>query len=436
MYAIVDIETTGGYAAQNCITEIAIILHNGTEVEGNYQTLINPERPIQKYVQGMTGITDAMVAVAPKFEDVAANIYNLLVDRIFVAHNVNFDYSFVKQHLKTAGYDIDLPKICTIKMARKFFPGLPKYGLASLCHHFNIANSARHRAYGDAKATTELLMLLLAKDKSGEMAKLGKKRKQSQYLPPNLTTDIIEKMPSLPGVYYFYNNKGKVIYVGKAINLKKRVSSHFSNNKSTKQKQDFLRDIYNISWIDCSSNFTACILESIEIKRLWPIYNKSQKHYEKQYGIFMFEDSKGYNRLAIDNKKKILQPLAIFQLLVEARQALFAFCKEHNIEPYMFFLNKEMPKKLPQIAEHNASVAAIVNTLNNAKKTYLLHDGAKHYVLVEKGIFYGMGKIEILAKKPKLGKIKTQLTAYPNNTAIQSYIHSHIINNPDMLIVL
>ncbi|MFY7965932.1 MAG: exonuclease domain-containing protein [Chitinophagaceae bacterium] len=436
MYAIVDIETTGGYAAQNCITEIAIILHNGTEIEGNYQTLINPERPIQKYVQGMTGITDAMVAVAPKFEEVAANIYNLLTDRIFVAHNVNFDYSFVKQHLKTAGYDIDLPKICTIKMARKFFPGLPKYGLASLCHHFNIANNARHRAYGDAKATTELLMLLLAKDKSGEMAKLGKKRKQSQYLPPNLTTDIIEKMPSLPGVYYFHNNKGKVVYVGKAINLKKRVSSHFSNNKPTKQKQDFLRDVYNISWTDCSSNLTACILESIEIKRLWPIYNKSQKHYERQYGIFMFEDSKGYNRLAIDNKKKILQPLAIFQLLVEARQVLFTFCKEHNIEPYMFFLSKEMPKELPELAAHNSNVETIVNTLNDAKKTYLLHDGAKHYVLVEKGIFYGMGKIEILAKKPKLEKLKTQLTPYPNNTAIQSYIHSHIINNPDMLIVL
>ncbi len=436
MYAIVDIETTGGFGTQNCITEIAIVLHNGKEVEGKFQTLVNPETPINWYVQNMTGITDAMVATAPKFNEVAENIFNLIKDRVFVAHNVNFDYSFVKQHLKTVGYEIDLPKICTIKLARKTFPGLPKYGLGSLSKHFNIVNTARHRAIGDAEATTKLFELIIANDKSGEIQKLAKKRQASQYLPLNLTSDIIDQLPSLPGVYYFHNKKGKIIYVGKAINLKKRVTSHFSNNKSTKQKQDFLREIYSITWKDCSSELTAQIFESIEIKRLWPQFNKSQKHYERQYGIFMFEDSLGYYRLAIDNKKKILKPLATFALLLEARQLLFQFSNEYDIHPNLFFLSKEMPMALPLVKQHNKKVKQIIDAINSNKQSYLVHDGAKHYILVEEGKFYGMGKIHILSKKPKLKRLKEQLTAHAENLVVQSYINNYIANNPESMILL
>jgi len=436
MYAIVDIETTGGHGTKNCITEIAIVLHNGIQVEGKFQTLINPESPINWYVQNMTGITDAMVAKAPKFNEVAENIYNLLKDRVFIAHNVNFDYSFVKQHLKTAGYEIDLPKICTIKLSRKVFPGLPKYGLGTLSKHFNIVNTARHRAIGDAEATTKLFELIIANDKSGEIKQLTKKRQAAQYLPPNMGVDFIDQIPSLPGVYYFHNKKGKVIYVGKAINLKKRVTSHFSNNKSTKQKQDFLREIYNISWTDCSSELTAQIFESIEIKRLWPQFNKSQKHYERQYGIFMFEDSKGYHRLAIDNKKKILKPLATFALLLEARQLLFRYANEFDIHPSLFFLSKETPTELPSVKEHNTKIKAVIDAINATKKTYVVHDGAKHYILVEEGKFYGMGKIHILGKKPKLIKLKEQLIPYPENLVVQSYINNYMSNNPDSITIL
>ena len=179
MYAIVDIETSGGLAANNFITEIAIVLHNGKEIEGKFHTLINPEVKIDWYVQKMTGITNAMVATAPKFNEVATHIYNLINGKIFVAHNVSFDYSFVAQHLKNAGYTINLPKICTVKMSRKIFPGLPKYGLATLCHHFNIENNARHRAIGDAEATTKLFALLLVNDKQGEITKLSKPKNVS-----------------------------------------------------------------------------------------------------------------------------------------------------------------------------------------------------------------------------------------------------------------
>ncbi|MCX6210587.1 MAG: exonuclease domain-containing protein [Bacteroidetes bacterium] len=462
MFSIVDIETTGGYGTKNCITEIAIILHNGQEVEGSYTTLVNPESPINWYVQNMTGITDAMVSTAPKFNDVAPHIYNLIKDRVFIAHNVNFDYSFVKQHLKNAGYDIDLPKICTVRLSRKIFPGLPKYGLGSLSKHFNITNTARHRAIGDAQATTKLFELILANDKNNEVDKLTKRRKALQYLPPNLiNTSVAEKIPSLPGVYYFYNNKEKIIYVGKAVNLKKRITSHFSNNKTSKQKQDFLKEIYNISWKECSSDLTAQIFESIEIKRLWPKFNKSQKHYERQYGIFIFEDSLGYKRLAIDNKKKILQPLQSFGLLVEARQFLTQLCKDFDIHLSMFFLSKEVQENMPSTKNYNKKIDEIIQLVAAVKQTYLVHDSTGNYILMEQGKFWGMGKIEskkaiesfsqkVKSQKLKIKEqqktsnkqqqtiesIKQHLTQYPENFTALSYINNYILSNPQSVIML
>ncbi len=436
MYAIVDIETTGGYAAQNCITEIAIILFNGIEEEGRYHTLVNPQIPIQKYVQSMTGITDEMVANAPKFEEIARNIFNLLSNKIFVAHNVNFDYSFIKSHLKTAGYEIDLPKICTVKLSRKIFPGLMRYGLGKLCKHFSINNSARHRSMGDTEALKEIFILLLKNDVEGIITKSSKKRNSFQYLPPNVNSNILENIPSLPGVYYFHNNKRKIIYVGKAICLKKRVSSHFSNNKSSQQKQDFLKEIYNITWQDCSSDFIASIFESIEIKRLWPQFNKSQKQFDRQYGIFLFEDANGYKRLAIDFNKKIIKPLLTFSLLLEARQTLFKLCNEFDIHPSLFFLSKETTTELPTTNHHNKKVEEILLHIQQQNTTYLIHDGALNYVLVENGKFYGIGKFESIITETSLDQIKPQITTFPENLVVQSYVKNYIHKYPDSIVML
>ena len=355
MFAIIDIETTGGHSTYNGITEIAIVLHNGKEVEGKFQTLVNPRMPIQRYVQSLTGITDAMVSTAPTFEKVAPQVYNLLKDRIFIAHNVNFDYAFVKQHLKEAGFEFNQPKLCTIRLSRKIFPGLPKYGLESICRELNIPNNQRHRAAGDAIATTQLFELLLKHDQSGELQKMMKRGSKEQYLPPNVAAEKIQHLPYVPGVYYFHNNKGKIIYVGKAKNLKKRVTSHFSNNKTSKQKQEFLREIHDITWKEFSSDFIASIFESIEIKRLWPAFNKSQKHFEQRYALYMFEDAKGYYRLGIDKKRKLSQPIISFRFFVEAHRTLWKLAKEYELHPALCFLEKEHSRKiiLPDKNEHN-----------------------------------------------------------------------------------
>src|SRR5690606_9169313 len=152
-YAIVDIETTGGYAAGSAITEVAIRIHDGLSVVEQYDTLINPQCSIPLPIQAMTGITDDMVADSPTFAEVAATIHSLLQGRLFVAHNVNFDYSLLKHHLQVAGYVLSVPKLCTVRMSRKIRPGLPSYSLGRLCDALGIPISQRHRAGGDADAT-------------------------------------------------------------------------------------------------------------------------------------------------------------------------------------------------------------------------------------------------------------------------------------------
>src|SRR6202042_2996087 len=160
MYAIVDIETTGGHASANGITEIAICIHNGKKVVERYSTLVNPRKDIPIYISALTGITNEMVEKAPPFEDVAHDIYHLLNNNIFVAHNVNFDYSFVRHNLLAAGYDLQSKKLCTVRLGRKIIPGLPSYSLDKLCRHLDIANESRHRAAGDAEATAILFSML------------------------------------------------------------------------------------------------------------------------------------------------------------------------------------------------------------------------------------------------------------------------------------
>jgi len=193
MYAIVDIETTGSHAADNGITEIAIVLHNGIEVEGRYETLINPGVAIPKYISHLTGISNDMVATAPTFEEVAMNIYRLLSNRIFIAHNVNFDYSFIKHHFRKAGYDWNPKKLCTLKLSRKAFPGYHKYGLGHICRELNIEVSNRHRAGGDANATAVLFQQILHKA-GAELIKrfIEKKKNREQILPPNLPNEHVK----------------------------------------------------------------------------------------------------------------------------------------------------------------------------------------------------------------------------------------------------
>lgn len=425
-FAVVDIETTGGFPQQHGITEIAIVLHNGKAIEGKFETLINPYQPIPPFIAGMTGISNAMVAVAPSFKEVAGKIHNLLKNRVFVAHNVNFDFSFVKYHLQQAGFDLQTPKLCTIRLGRKVFPGFRKYGLGHLCRELGIEIENRHRAGGDATATAQILDLVLKNNGLRLIKEMLQKENKEYLLPPNLPKNCIESLPSSPGIYYFYNRQGKVIYVGKAKQIKKRVVSHFSGLDISKKRQDFLREIYQISYVNCPTEFIASLLESIEIKRLWPIFNKSQKRYEQQWGIYSFEDSRGYLRLAIDKKHKYAKPVLCFPMMVDAHRELWKMVRTYQLEPSLCFLNNEMPTKLPTPNEYNQLVQQALNSIETEQNSFVIKE-QETAILIENGKFYGMGEINNWSS---IDEIKAAVTPYADNLVIQSMIKKYVEKFP------
>ncbi|MEI6265379.1 MAG: exonuclease domain-containing protein [Sphingobacteriia bacterium] len=433
-FAIVDIETTGGFPQQHGITEIAIVLHNGKEIEGKYESLVNPHQPIPPFIVGMTGITNAMAAAAPSFSEVAEQVHNLLKNRVFVAHNVNFDFSFVKHHLQQAGYTLNVPKLCTIRLSRKVFPGFKKYGLGHLTRELGIQIENRHRAGGDALATAQVLDLVLQNNGQRVIKEMLAKENKDYLLPPNLQKYMVSQLPHTPGIYYFHNKAGKVIYVGKAKNIKKRVVSHFTGLDISKKRQDFLREIYEVSHVDCPTEFIASLLESIEIKRLWPIYNKSQKRYEQLWGIYVFEDNRGYLRLAIDKKHKHAQPVICFPLLVDAHRTLWKMVKEYGLDPSLCFLDKNQPEELPEMERYNVFVKQALAALSAQKETYIIQE-KEHAILVENGQFIGMGAYRATSKLETLTvdvleKIRSAITPYAENEVLKSMIRKYVERYP------
>ncbi len=239
MYAIVDIETTGGSARTEKITEIAIYLHDGEKITGEFVSLINPERNIPYFITSLTGITNEMVEDAPRFFEIAKTIVELTEGKTFVAHNARFDYSFIRQEFKELGFNFRRNILDTVALSRKLLPGHNSYSLGHICKDMKIGINGRHRAAGDALATTRLFEILLEKDKevNGFRSNLLRNTKISK-LNPKLDISKIEKIPDEPGIYYFYNENGDLIYIGKSCDLQQRVATHLSNNTTTQGHGD------------------------------------------------------------------------------------------------------------------------------------------------------------------------------------------------------
>ena len=450
IYAIVDIETTGSYAANNGITELAIVLHDGKNIIRRFETLVNPMMGIPRYVQALTGITDEMTAGAPLFDGIADTVYQYLNEAVFIAHNVNFDYSFIKHQLASCGYELNSKKLCTVRLSRKVFPGMPSYSLGNICRQLDIHVSNRHRAGGDADATVRLFELILAYDSQGHVQTMLKGRNKEQYLPPNLPADQIDQLPYTPGVYYFHDQKGKVIYVGKAKNVKSRVRSHFSNNNPHHQKQEFLRNIYSITWQDCGTELMAYLLECIEIKRLWPKYNRSLKRFEQTYGLYVYEDRNGYLRLVIEKRKKQMQPVYSFSLLAEGRLLLRKMVKQFNLCPKLCFIQTDQDKcegmkenycrgaceQKESFVTYNERLNQAIRSLTDSLPSFALADAGRHrseqsYVLIEQGKFYGMGYLETDIAIRDIDGLKDYLTAYPENDYMRGLVYQYAARWPN-----
>jgi DNA polymerase-3 subunit epsilon len=447
-YAIVDIETTGGHASANGITEVAIYIHDGISVIERYETLINPGMPIPYYIRGLTGISDAMVKNAPEFSQVANKIYSLLRDRVFVAHSVNFDYSFLKHALAECGHQLNSKKLCTVRLSRKIFPGIPSYSLGNLCGYLNIPVQNRHRAGGDAAATVTLLELLLQNDRSQEISKFLKRNSGNQALPPNVPATQFAQLPNSPGVYYFHNQKGKIVYVGKAKNIKKRVTSHFSNNSPNKQKQDFMRNIYGISHEVCGNELMALILESHQIKHLWPEFNRSQKRFEPVYGIIQYTDQRGLKRLAIERMKNLQRPLLALSTYAEGHSVLQRLVTAYELCPRLAGIatsteacNLERcacnsPGK-KNAKTHDKKIQLAITDLSKNESFVIVEHGRTAeetaVVLVDQGKFKKMGYLpyqDFFKNKPDISALE-KLPLYRENFNIRQIIASYCERNPE-----
>jgi len=453
LYAVVDIETTGGHASANGITEVAINIHDGNEIVESYTTLINPGISIPAHITALTGINDAMLKDAPVFDDVALQIYQLLHDKIFVAHNVNFDYSFLKHHLAAAGYDLQCTKLCTVRLSRKLLPGKVSYSLGKLCTALEIPIYNRHRAAGDADATSILFNLLLTTDDSGVIAEMLKKTSKEQALPPHLDKASVLRLPNQPGVYYFKDSKGKIVYVGKAKNLKKRVTSHFTGNNANRQRQDFLRSIHHVDFVVCGTELMALILEANEIKRLWPENNRAMKRYEHKYDLYVFEDQNGYLRLAIDKHKKNNRALQSFNNLLEGYNFLNQLVDKYQLCARLCYLQKTATKcyahengqcfgacsGIETVTVYNKKLNAALADIQKQQPSFALVDEGRadnefSCLVVEHGRFYGMGYFtDTKYLSDGLAPIKNDLSTYQSNSYILNLILSHAEQYPQKL---
>lgn len=447
MYAIVDIETTGGYAANHRITEIAIYLHDGLQITDTFHTLVNPGRNIPYYITGLTGITSEMVAAAPAFSSVAPELFKWLDGKVFVAHNAHFDYSFLKKEFEQSGYNWNAKKLCTVRLCRKIIPGLRSYSLGSLAASLGIEIQNRHRAGGDASATVKIFDQLLQRDRDGYILKTLRRNSGETILPPNLSRDAFDRLPAKCGVYYFHGARGNVIYVGKAVNIRKRIAGHFTGDAREWSRSNIRNEIHDISFELTGNELIALILESQEIRRLWPKYNQAQKFRGEEWGIYDYEDRNGYLRFSVNLVSRGSRPLIKFTSKGDAWNFLWAKVREHQLCPKLSGL--QVSKGLcfnyqtgdcagaclgvESVRKYNKKALNAVQAFNSNSHTVAIIGKGRHMdeqsvVLVERGCYSGFGFFDRQASIQDLESARNYVRKSAETPTVQNLINSYLMN--------
>jgi DNA polymerase-3 subunit epsilon len=274
LYAIIDIETTGGKFNEEGITEIAIHKFDGVDIIDSFVSLVNPEKEIQPFVVNLTGINNKMLRNAPKFYEVAKRIVEITKDCVLVAHNASFDYRILRTEFKRLGYDFDIPTLCTVELSKIIIPDLESYSLGKLCRNIGIPMSDRHRANGDAVATVKLLQLLLQKDKDKIIVKQTIKSGNKRDLSKKLLT-LLEDLPLETGIFYLHRYNGDIIFIGKGKNIKKEVNKVFL--RSSNRSRTLLKEMSTVSFDLTGSELIAQLKFNDEIENHKPRYNKKIK---------------------------------------------------------------------------------------------------------------------------------------------------------------
>ncbi|WP_324670683.1 exonuclease domain-containing protein [Hymenobacter sp. GOD-10R] len=481
MYAIIDLETTGGQPTQDRITEVAIFIHDGTQVVHQFSTLLNPGRPIPFFITQLTGITDDMVRDAPKFHEVARKIVELTEGCVFVAHNVRFDYSFLKKEFADLGYNYSRKTLCTVRLSRSLIPGQPSYSLGKLCQNIGIPLEGRHRAAGDAAATTVLFDRLLkitqqeenladpnatpadtlaavdatapngrkpTKQPSPKRVAAVQEAIKTALLPPNITPQQVAALPQEAGVYYFHNEQGEVIYVGKSINIYKRIQQHFAVDYKSRKSLEFKNSISDITWELTGSELVALLYESHEIKRLKPLYNRAQRRSVFPAGIFLRTDEQGYKHLYYGraDDHAVSHPLIALTNQFKAKGFLFHKVAKFNLCQKLCDLYKTQGAcfdyqvhrckgaclGLEAPEEYNKRVEEAIESFTYEHSSFVVigrgrTELEKTVVVVEHGRYLGFGYVDTETfSARKLADFKEIVTRYNDNKDVQQIIRQYL----------
>lgn len=442
MYAIIDIETTGGSPKHEKITEVAVFIHDGNKITDEYVTLINPEKNIPYHITSLTGITNEMVADAPRFYEVAKKIVEITDNCVFVAHNSSFDYNFIREEFKQLGYDYKRDTLCTVKLSRKLIPGLKSYSLGNLCRDLQITIDNRHRAAGDAMATIKVFERLLAVQNAGEFI-LAKPNGTPKNLHPSLDPNIFKELPEDAGVYYFINEVQDIIYIGKSNNIRQRVLSHFNGSKARRAGQ--MRDeTAAIGYEVTGSELAALLLESNEIKKHKPLYNRAQRRSIYRYGVYSYKDLNGYVNFRVMKTTGNDLPLFSFTALAEANQFMEKQCIQKTLCPKLCGLfNAEGAcfsyqvhqclgacKGVEPPESYNSRAEEVTKIGQWEHKNFLIFDRGRQndettVVKIENGLYRGFGFIgSEYCKDPEL--INDCIKSYPDNRDVHIIIQRYL----------
>lgn len=451
MYAILDIETTGGKYNEEGITEIAIYRFDGHKVVDQFISLINPEIPIQPFVVKLTGINNEMLRNAPKFYEVAKRIVEITSDCIIVAHNAKFDCRILTTEFRRLGFEYSPKNLCTVELSKKLIPGLQSYSLGKLVRALGIPLSDRHRASGDAQATVKLFQMLLAKDVQKEILSSFVRTTQKIQLDSKLI-NLLKGLPTVPGVYYFHNEAGKIIYIGKSKNIKKRINQHFtSENRKSRVIQ---KEIARISYELTGNELNAMLKENEEIKQNKPKYNQALVKSVFTCALYQRTDEKGYVRLEIGKADGRRKNVTTFTNIHQAKSVLNSILEEFELcqsltglyfgtgSCFNYSIKKCKGACIGEesAAEYNQRVQKAIEKYSFTDQNLLVIDRGrevdeKSALLIEEGEFKGIGYFNLNYQLNNIEIIKSIITPMKHDRNVQHLIYNYLRKNKNLRII-
>tara|TARA_R100001369_G_scaffold26921_1_gene48611 strand:- start:6110 stop:7483 length:1374 start_codon:yes stop_codon:yes gene_type:complete len=451
LYAILDIETTGGKYNEEGITEIAIYKFDGSKVVDQFISLVNPEQPIQPFVVGLTGINNEMLRNAPKFYEVAKRIVEITTGCIIVAHNSKFDHRILRLEFRRLGFDFERKTLCTVELSKKLIPGQVSYSLGKLARALGIPLSDRHRASGDAQATVKLFKMLLTKDLEKEILKETIRNEPSQQINTKLI-QIIEELPAITGVYYLHNDEGEIIYIGKSKNIRKRINQHFTNDYH--KSKEVQKEVASVSFEATGNELIALLKENEEIKQNKPKFNKASKKSIFSYALYQFADENGYINLRIARSDARKKSITTFTNLQQAKAVLHNIIEKHHLCQKLTGLHigkgscfsytikscKGACLNIETPEEYNLRIQEVIALYSFQNQNMLVIDRGrdideKSALLVEEGVFKGIGFFNLNHQMNNLDIVRSIITPMTNDRDAQHIIQSYLRKNNKLKII-